>query len=75
MVFHDQTVNIDEAVKKLDENIHDSGFAIEYIHTGPVIRREFVFENNSLDDRRKLVHKLLNFYNKMVGIVQKTFAD
>lgn len=64
MVFHDQTVNIDEALKRLDESIHDSGFSLEYIHTGPVIRRESVFENYSLDDRRKLMYKLLNFYNK-----------
>ena len=36
----------------------------QYIHTGPVIRRESFFENYTLDDRRKLIYKILNFYNK-----------
>lgn len=64
MVFHDQSLSIENDVKKLEESIKTSGFDIEYIHTGPVIRRESVFENYSLDDRRKLLYKILNFYNK-----------
>lgn len=64
MVFHDQLLNIDEDIRKIDESIKTSGFDIEYIHTGPVIRRESIFENYTLDDRRKLIYKILNFYNK-----------
>jgi hypothetical protein len=36
---------------------------VEYIHTGPVIRREEVFVNYTLDERRKLLYKMLNFVN------------
>lgn len=64
MVFHDQSISIDNDIKKINESINASGFNIEYIHTGPVIRRESIFENYSLDDRRKLLYKILNFYNK-----------
>lgn len=64
MVFHDQLISIDEDIKKIDESIKDSGFKIEYIHTGPVIRRESIFEYYTLDERRKLLYKILNFYNK-----------
>ena len=62
-VFHDQADEIDRQVKKLEKSIKDAGYEVEYIHTGPVIRREEVFERYSLDDRRKLLYKMLNFVN------------
>jgi len=64
MVFHDQAISIEDDIRRIDNSIKSSGYDIEYIHTGPVIRRESVFENYSLDDRRKLLYKILNFYNK-----------
>ncbi len=60
-VFHEQDNDIHELVKKLEESIQKSGFNFEYIHTGPVIRREDVFEGYSIDERRKLLFKMLNF--------------
>lgn len=62
-VFHDQADEIDRQVEKLEKSIKDAGYEVEYIHTGPVIRREEVFERYSLDDRRKLLYKMLNFVN------------
>ena len=66
MIFHDQKYNIDNEVTQLEQSLSQSGTGIEYIHTGPVIRREDIFKNLSLDDRRKLIYKILNFYNKCV---------
>ena len=43
-VFHDQADEIDRQVEKLEKSIKDAGYEVEYIHTGPVIRREEVFE-------------------------------
>ena len=63
MVFHDQAKDINEALVRYDEAIRNTGIEIEYVHTGPIIRRESVFENLSIDARRKLLYKLLNFYN------------
>lgn len=63
MVFHNQDININENIAKLEESVRVSGFDVEYIHTGPVIRREEVFTNYSIDERRKLLYKMLNFYN------------
>lgn len=40
-----------------------SGFGLEYIHTGPVIRREDIFKKYSIDERRKILYKILNFMN------------
>ncbi len=62
-VFHNQDNGIEGQVSKLEESIRGSGFDVEYIHTGPVIRREEVFARYSIDERRKLLYKMLNFVN------------
>ena len=53
--FHDQKNNIMSNAKKLEESIKKAGFIYEYIHTGPIIRREEVFSRLSIDERRKLL--------------------
>ena len=62
-VFHDQDQNISEQVLKLESSVQSAGFDFEYIHTGPVIRREGVFAGYTIDERRKLLYKMLNFVN------------
>lgn len=62
-VFHNQDNGIEGQVSKLEESIRGSGFDVEYIHTDPVIRREEVFARYSIDERRKLLYKMLNFVN------------
>ena len=61
LLFHDQNYEIAPNIKKLEDSIKDAGFDFEYIHTGPVIRREDVFFRLSIDERRKLIFKMLNF--------------
>lgn len=63
-VFHNQGNSIEKQVLKLEESVHSSGFDVEYIHTGPVIRREEVFARYSIDERRKLLYKMLHFVNR-----------
>ena len=60
-MFHDQKNEIASNVKRLEDSTKNSGFDFEYIHTGPVIRREDVFSGLSIDERRKLLFKMLNF--------------
>lgn len=62
-VFHHQDNSIEQQVSKLEESVRTAGFDVEYIHTGPVIRREEVFSGYSIDERRKLLYKMLNFVN------------
>ena len=42
-------------IKKLEENVRLLKHSIEYIHTGPIIRKEDIFQNYSLDERRKMI--------------------
>lgn len=62
-VFHNQDNSIEQQVSKLEESVKTAGFDVEYIHTGPVIRREEVFSRYSINERRKLLYKMLNFVN------------
>lgn len=62
-VFHNQDDNIEQQVSKLEESVRTAGFDVEYIHTGPVIRREEIFGRYTIDERRKLLYKMLNFVN------------
>lgn len=72
-VYHDQENDISEQVRKLEESVRLAGFDIEYIHTGPVIRREGVFSKFSIEDRRKLLYKMLNFVS-VCPITHETIA-
>lgn len=80
-VFHDQDNSIVQQVKKLEESVKAAGFDVEYIHAGPVIRREEIFAGYSIDERRKLLYKMLNFVNACpvfhltVAIDRKEAAD
>ena len=60
-VFQNQNDNIEQQVSKLEESVRTAGFEVEYIHTGPVIRREEMFVGYSIDERRKLLYKMWNF--------------
>lgn len=62
-VFHDQENSISQHVSKLESSVKTAGFDLEYIHTGPLIRREDIFTGYSIDERRKLLYKMLNFVN------------
>jgi len=73
LVFHNQADNIEEQVKKLEGSVKVSGFELEYIHTGPVIRREDIFSGYSIDERRKLLYKMLNFLNS-IPVVYETIV-
>ena len=64
LLFHNQEMSINQLVQQLEFDIQISGYEIEYIHTGPLIRREEVFSNFSVPERRKLLYKLRNFYRK-----------
>lgn len=50
--------------KKLEESMKNSGFDLEYIHTGPLIRREQIFSSYDIEERRKMLYKMLYFYNR-----------
>lgn len=60
-VFHDQSDDITDKIKRLDRQLKDCGFEDEYIHTHPIIRKEEPYHNLTIDERRKILNKMLRF--------------
>ena len=65
MVLHDQSVDISDQIRGLNEYIRDLGYCDHAIHTGPLIRRESIYENEYVEARRKLFNTLFNFTRKL----------
>ena len=65
MVLHDQSIDISDQIQALNEYVHNLGYCDHAIHTGPLIRRESIYENDYVEARRKLFNTLFNFTRKL----------
>lgn len=65
LVLHDQTEHISQDISYLDERSTNWGFPRHAIHTGPLIRRESVYINVELDDRKRLFNALFHFTRRI----------
>ena len=74
MVFHDQIVDITNDLEKLDEKITHIGLFDHCVHSGPVIRSECEYKEYSLEERRRLLKRLITFTRK-IDIRIKTIGN
>lgn len=66
MVLHDQSVDISEAIARLDKHIRELGFPPHAIHVGPIIRRESIYEQfEDLEKRKALLNSLYHFTRQL----------
>lgn len=65
MVLHNQDVNISDNIASFDTHLQNLGYVQHAVHTGPLIRRESVYENNLMEDRKKLFTALFHFSRKL----------
>lgn len=65
MVFHDQNVTIRSAIAKLDTELSYLGLNNICIHTGPIIRKEEIYSNMSIDERRRVFNKMIAFIRQI----------
>ncbi len=65
MVFHDQSIDISQEIKKLDNYLFQKGFPFHAIHAGPLIRREQVYCNETRERRQELFKILYQFTRRM----------
>lgn len=61
LVFHSQADDISEQLVKLNKELKENDCP-EYIHTGPIIRRETLYQNMTIDERRSLLYKMRMFF-------------
>jgi hypothetical protein len=64
LVFHDQSNAIDEHIHSLNEHLAKIESREHRIHTGPLVRREGVYQHFDVKARRKLFFAIFNFARK-----------
>ena len=72
MIFHDQNEDIQPAVSKLNHELSFLSLENLCIHTGPIIRKEEIYINMSIDERRRIFNKMVAFI-RQVNIRYKCF--
>lgn len=53
LVFHDQSIDISSNIEKIKDK--------PVFHAGPIIRREYPFQNESMEDRKKIFQTVFMF--------------
>ncbi len=61
LLLHDQNDEIAEGVGKLNKTIAAFAIPTRTIHAGPLIRRESEYRDMSVEERRRIFHKLFQF--------------
>lgn len=72
MVFHNQAENIQPAILKLNQELSYLNLNNFCIHTGPIIRKEEIYINMSVDERRRIFNKMVAFI-RQIDIRYKCF--
>ena len=65
MVLHNQDIDISKNIDDLENHLTNLGYKQHTIHTGPLIRRESVYANDLMEDRKRLFNALFNFIRKL----------
>lgn len=65
MILHDQNTDITENIKLFDAHLINLGYQHHAIHTGPLIRRESVYSNDLMEERKHLFNALFNFARRL----------
>lgn len=72
MVFHDQSADIRKQINRLDFELEQLGIRNLCIHTGPIIRREEIYTDMTISERRRIFNKMTAFV-KSIDIRYKCF--
>ncbi|MBR0366553.1 MAG: hypothetical protein IJH94_07120 [Clostridia bacterium] len=80
MVLHDQNVNISDNIKVLENHLLNLGFEYQAVHTGPIIRREEIYRNMLMEERKRIFNSLFHFargldFNYICTCVDKSECD
>ena len=82
MVFHKQENNFADDIEKFNNELFLLGFdKYHCVHNGPIIRREYPYNNMNIQERRRLFNKMVAFTRqldisfKCIHIEKKHIAD
>ena len=72
MIFHNQKDDVQPAISKLNQELSYLNLSDLCIHTGPIIRKEEIYINMSVDERRRIFNKMVAFI-RQIDIRYKCF--
>jgi len=72
LVFHDQTVDLSKDIESFNQKLSYINFTNVPLHAGPLIRREFIYDNYSLLERKRIFNIQYNF-SRTIDIRYKSF--
>lgn len=72
MVFHDQGEDIQPAIARLNKELSYLHLDNICIHTGPIIRKEEIYADMLIDERRRIFNKIVSFI-RQINIRYKCF--
>ncbi len=77
MILHEQSQNIAENIAILDAHVRNLNQPNNAIHVGPLIRRESIYVNDLMEDRKRLFSALFNFARRLpfVYVTAKIIKD
>ena len=65
MVLHNQQIDINDNISDFEVRMRNMGYEQHAIHTGPLIRRESVYKNDLIENRKSLFNALFHFFRKL----------
>ena len=65
MVMHNQSIDISEELKQLNNELSQMGYSDHCVHAGPVIRQEAEYRFVEIGVRRKILKRLMTFLRKI----------
>ena len=65
MILHDQSIDISSNILAFETHLRNLGYEQHAVHTGPLIRRESVYENDFIKNRKRLFNALFHFTRKL----------
>ena len=65
MVLHNQSVDISDDLKILENELSNIGWAKHSVHAGPVIRSEEEYRGYDLKERQKIIMKMMSFVRRL----------
>ena len=71
LVFHDQDNDIKAEIEKLETEMTYIGWPNHCVHAGALIRSEHEYKESNLEDRQRILKRLMTF-TRRVGIIHKT---
>ncbi len=72
MVFHDQSEDVQPAIEKLNQELSYLHLDNLCIHTGPIIRKEEIYAEMEIEERRRIFNKMVAFI-RQINIRYKCF--